>query len=132
MAEGRGAGADLDLRVQQLVVPRADGVEKVLHVRRGVFARRLFLERLFVFFFAAGAGASRGIAADVPRRALVDLKAGVIDDEEPGGAEEDIADVVGSAQDGQTLGRRGQVAYVEGHLRVAEVEGGLLGVRRFL
>src|SRR5262249_16149262 len=85
-----------------------------------------------VFFFAAGAGASRGIAADVSRRALVDLKAGVIDDEEPGGAEEDIADVVGSAQDGQTLGRRGQVAYVQRHLPVAEARGGLLGGWRFL
>src|SRR5712692_7215595 len=38
VTEHRRPRADLDFRVEQLVVARADRIEKVLHVRRGVFA----------------------------------------------------------------------------------------------
>ena len=64
--------------------------------------------------------------------ALVHFEARVIDDQEAAGAEEDVADVVGSAHRHTAFGRRRQVAHVERHLSIAEVERRLLRVRRLL
>ena len=47
-------------------------------------------------------------------------------------AEENVAHIVGAVQPAEAFRRRGQIAHIERHLRIAEIERGLLRVRRFL
>src|SRR5260370_173986 len=61
MTEGRRAGADGDLGVQQFLIAGADRLEEVLHMRLGIpglLICGLLVHHLLILLGAAGAGAA--------------------------------------------------------------------------
>src|SRR5437764_7842736 len=107
MTEGRRAGANFDVGVQQFVIALANSFEEIQHVRRGVFVQTFFRHGFFVLLLIAGASSTGGFTANVSRRAFVQLEAAMIDGQESLVAEKDVPHVVGAMQSTESFWRRG-------------------------